>query len=141
MSEIYVPLEHFSIDQSRVVSVSFHGFFTKEPLTLYKVEIVQGLPGGFPRPKKEPNGRMVLRCSRPNSFAFGIDDGQPQFAQDVMRILEEEGILVTFFVVANGLKDPETNFSAVYREMLNKGHQIALHSNSHPKWVFHLILG
>lgn len=133
MNEIYVPLEHFSIDQSRVVSVSFHGFYTRDPVTLYKVEIVQGLPGGFPRPGKVPNGRMVLRCSRPNSFAFGIDDGQPQYAQEVMKVLEEEGVLVTFFVVATGLRDKDTNFSSVYREMLGRGHQIALHSNSHPK--------
>lgn len=140
MNEIYVPLEHFSIDQSRVVSVSFHGFYTKETLTLFKVEIVQGLPGGFPVPKEKiDNGRMVLRCSRPGSFAFGIDDGQPEFAQEVMRIVEEENVNVTFFVVGGGLRDQETNFSSVYREMLKRGHQIALHSDSHPKFVAALV--
>lgn len=104
------------------------------------MEIVQGLPGGFPVPKEKiDNGRMVLRCSRPGSFAFGIDDGQPEFAQEVMRIVEEENVNVTFFVVGGGLRDQETNFSSVYREMLKRGHQIALHSDSHPKFVAALV--
>jgi hypothetical protein len=132
-NEIYVPLSHFHIDQSRVLSVSFNGFYTKESLTLYKVEIVPELPMGLRVPNRLANGRMVLRCTRPNSFAFGIDDGQPRFAQEVMDILEKENILVTFFVVGAGLRDEETNFTQVYREMLRRGHQIALHSNTHRK--------
>ena len=55
-----------------------------------------------------------------------------QFTQ-VMDILEDEKIFVTFFVVAGGLRDESTNFSSVYREMRRRGHQIALHSDSHPK--------
>ncbi|OJJ34106.1 hypothetical protein ASPWEDRAFT_69841 [Aspergillus wentii DTO 134E9] len=132
-NEIYVPLEHFQIDQSRVVSVSFNGFYSRESLTLYKVEIIPDLPKSVPTPSKLPSGQMALRCSRPNSFAFGIDDGQPRFAQEVMKILEEEGILVTFFVVGAGLRNEETNFTRVYREMLKRGHQIALHSTTHQK--------
>lgn len=132
-NEIYVPLSHFHIDQSRVLSVSFNGFYSTESLTLYKVEIVPELPMGIRVPNRLANGRMVLRCTRPNSFAFGIDDGQPRFAQKVMDILEKEGILVTFFVVGMGLRDEETNFTQVYREMLRRGHQIALHSNTHRK--------
>ncbi|RHZ44386.1 polysaccharide deacetylase family protein [Aspergillus thermomutatus] len=132
-NELYVPLSHFHIDQSRVLSVSFNGFYTKESLTLYKVEIVPELPMGVRVPNRLANGRMILRCSKPNSFAFGIDDGQPHFAQKVMDILEKENILVTFFVVGTGLRNEETNFTQVYREMLRRGHQIALHSNTHPK--------
>ncbi|OQD69258.1 hypothetical protein PENPOL_c002G10243 [Penicillium polonicum] len=137
--ELYIPLTHFDIDFNRVVSVSFHGFYTKEPITLYHVEIVPDIPmpsqenGHYRLPGKLPNGRLVLRCSRPNSFAFGIDDGQPQFAQRVMRILDEEGVQVTFFVVGAGLTDRSSNFTEFYKEMLKKGHQVALHSNTHPK--------
>lgn len=137
--ELYIPLSHFEIDQTRVVSVSFHGFYTREPLTLRRVEIVPTVPSpteandNFRMPGKLPSGRLILRCTRPGSFAFGIDDGQPQFAQEVMRILDRENVPVTFFVVGAGLKDPETNFTQVYREMLERGHQIALHSNTHPK--------
>jgi hypothetical protein len=140
--DLYVPLTHFEVDFNRVVSISFHGFYTEEPITLYRIEIVAAVPepspdnGHFRLPGKLPSGRLVLRCSRPNSFAFGIDDGQPQFSQRVMRILDEEGVRVTFFVVGAGLRDPSTNFTTFYKEMLKKGHQIALHSNTHPKWVY-----
>lgn len=134
-NDIYIPLEHFRVDLSRVVSVSFHGFWTKEVVTVYSVEIVNGLPEGVKVPGKVENGRMVLRCSRENAFAFGIDDGDPRFARQIMDILEEEKVFVTFFVVANGLRDESTNFSSVYREMRRRGHQIALHSDSHPKYV------
>lgn len=140
-TELYIPLSHFHIAQNRVVSVSFHGFYTNESITLHRVEIVPMVPSPSPEneyfriPSKLPNGRLVFRCSRPGSFAFGIDDGQPQLAQEVMKILDKEDVRVTFFVVGAGLRDPETNFTQVYREMLQKGHQIALHSNTHPKYV------
>ncbi|KAI9374088.1 hypothetical protein BJX61DRAFT_345481 [Aspergillus egyptiacus] len=130
-NDIYVPLDHFNIDQSRTVSVSFHGFYSEEPLTLYKVEIEPEIPSGFYVPPKLETGELFLHCTRPNSFAFGIDDGLPHLVQEVMTILEEEDILVTFFVVGAGLRDKEANFSQVYNEMLQRGHQIALHSDTH----------
>lgn len=138
-SELFIPLSHFRINHERVVSVSFTGFYTDEPITLYRVEIVSDVPspaawnGYFTIPVKLPTGQLTLRCSRPNSFAFGIDDGQPQYAQEVMRILDEEDVRVTFFAVATGLRDRSTNFTRFYGEMLKKGHQVALHSNTHPK--------
>ncbi|KAF3390305.1 Chitin deacetylase [Penicillium rolfsii] len=137
--ELFIPLSHFRVNQKRVVSVSFTGFYTREPITLYRVEIVPDVPspaawnGYFSIPEKLPTGQLILRCSRPNSFAFGIDDGQPQYAQEVMRILDEEDVRVTFFAVATGLRDGSTNFTRFYSEMLKKGHQVALHSNTHPK--------
>lgn len=140
-TELYIPLSHFNIDLSRVVSVSFTGFYTKEPINLYRVEIVSTVPppstanNHFGIPEKAPSGSLILRCSLPNSFAFGIDDGQPRYAQEVLRILDEEDVRVTFFVVGAGLSDPTTNFTNFYQEMLKKGHQVALHSNTHPKYV------
>ncbi|KAL2867034.1 polysaccharide deacetylase family protein [Aspergillus lucknowensis] len=132
-NDIYVPLNHFVIDHSRAVSFSFHGFFSRDSLTLYKVEIVPDVPSDFYVPPKLENGKLFLHCTRPNSFAFGIDDGLPHLVPDVMNILEEEKILVTFFVVGAGLRDKESNFSHVYKEMLEKGHQIAFHSDTHQK--------
>ncbi|PYI02513.1 glycoside hydrolase/deacetylase [Aspergillus sclerotiicarbonarius CBS 121057] len=134
-NDIYIPLWHFHVDHSRALSVSFSGFYSSEPVTLYRVEIVSAgsVPRGFSVPRRMDNGRVLLRCSRPGAFAFGIDDGQPRFAQEVMKILEEEQILVTFFVVGKGLRDLETNFSNVYGEMLRRGHQVALHSDTHRK--------
>ena len=95
------------------------------------MEIVPELPWGFYIPPKLETGKLFLHCTKPNSFAFGIDDGLPSLVQDVMKILEEEEILVTFFVVGAGLRDKEANFSGVYTEMLERGHQIALHSDTH----------
>jgi hypothetical protein len=137
--ELFIPLSHFRINHNRVVSVSFSGFYTDEVITLHRVEIVSSIPlptvenGHFKIPEKLPTGELILRCSRPNSFAFGIDDGSPRFAQEVMRILDEENVRVTFFAVGAGLRDTTTNLTMFYREMLNKGHQVALHSNTHPK--------
>ncbi|OJJ61230.1 hypothetical protein ASPSYDRAFT_77458 [Aspergillus sydowii CBS 593.65] len=130
-NDIYVPLNHFEIDQSRTVSISFHGFFSEEMVTLYRVEIVPELPKGFYVPPKLETGKLFFHCTKPNSFAFGIDDGMPHLVQDVIKILEEEKILVTFFVVGAGLRDKEANFTDVYKEMLQRGHQIALHSDTH----------
>lgn len=137
--ELFIPLSHFRINQNRVVYVSFTGFYTNESITLHRVEIVSNIPppreenNYFKVPEKLPTGDLILRCSRPNSFAFGIDDGSPRFAQEVMRILDEENVRVTFFAVGAGLRDTSTNLTRFYREMLNKGHQVALHSNTHPK--------
>lgn len=137
--ELFIPLSHFRIDQNRVVSVSFSGFYTNKSITLHRVEIVSNVPppteenNHFKIPEKLPTGELILRCTRPNSFAFGIDDGSPRFAQEVMRILDEENVRVTFFAVGAGLRDTTTNLTSFYREMLTKGHQVALHSNTHPK--------
>ncbi|KAJ5632817.1 hypothetical protein N7490_009156 [Penicillium lividum] len=138
-TELFIPLSHFRINHNRVVSVSFSGFYTDVPLVLRRVEFVSTIPPPSPEnnhfliPEKAPTGTVVLRCSRPNSFAFGIDDGQPQYAQKVMQILDEEDVRATFFVVGAGLTDSTTNFTNFYREMMGKGHQVALHSNAHPK--------
>ncbi|OAL74832.1 hypothetical protein A7D00_0427 [Trichophyton violaceum] len=129
---IYVPLSHFHINFMRPNSIGFHGFYAGGDVTLFKVEIVSSLPDDMKLPEKLPTGTLALRCKRPNSFAFGIDDGQPQYAQEVMKIIAEEGILVTFFTVGNGLLDEAANFTNVYKEMLGRGHQVALHTFSHP---------
>lgn len=133
--DVYVPLAHFHIDLSSVISVSFSGFVGTETVTLRRVEIVKIAPAGTTIPVKLPSGNLALRCTRPNSFAFGIDDGQPWLAREVMDILAEEDVLVTFFAVGDGLRNRDTNLTEVYREMIRRGHQLALHSNTHRKYV------
>ncbi|KAK8088273.1 carbohydrate esterase family 4 protein [Apiospora hydei] len=112
-SDIYIPISHFNIDRSRVIGLAFKGFYTTESVVLKKVEIVPSIPATFQIPSKLPSGNFVFACKRPNSFAFAIDDGDPALAQQVMRIVREEDIKVTFFT--------------------SQGHQIALHSFTHPK--------
>ncbi|KAK7924459.1 hypothetical protein PG985_006513 [Apiospora marii] len=132
-SDIYIPISHFNIDRSRVIGLAFKGFYTTESVVLKKVEIVPSIPASFKIPSKLPSGNFVFACKRPNSFAFAIDDGDPGLAQQVMSIVKEENIKVTFFTVGAPLEDPSTNLTNVYREMQSQGHQIALHSFTHPK--------
>lgn len=75
---------------------------------------------------------IYFACTRPNSFAFAIDDGVPELAQQVMEIVRSEGIKVTSSTVGAPLLDPATNLSNVYKEMHSQGHQVALHSFTHP---------
>jgi peptidoglycan/xylan/chitin deacetylase (PgdA/CDA1 family) len=132
-SDIYIPLSHFNVIKSRIVGVSLRGFYKTDGLALRKIEIVPSVPAGFNIPAKLPSGQLIFACKRPNSFAFAIDDGDPKFAQQVMKTIKDAGIKVTFFTVGAPLMDQSTNLSSVYNEMASQGHQIALHSYTHPK--------
>ena len=50
-----------------------------------------------------------------------------------MQILKEEDVKVTFFAVGKGLADESTNLTNVYKEALSLGHEVGLHSWSHPR--------
>jgi peptidoglycan/xylan/chitin deacetylase (PgdA/CDA1 family) len=130
---IYIPISHFNIDLTRVVGFALKGFHSIEPVTLSVIEIVSSVPAGTTVPAKDQTGNLVFACKRPNSFAFAIDDGQPDLAQEVLKIIREEDIKVTFFTVGAPLLDTSTNLTNVYKEMQAAGHQLALHSFTHPK--------
>ncbi|KAI0444284.1 hypothetical protein F4803DRAFT_261377 [Xylaria telfairii] len=131
-TDIYIPLSHFNIDRSKVIGVALKGFYSSTATVFSKIEIVSQVPSSFKVPVKLPSGNFIFACKRPNSFAFAIDDGDPAYAQQVMRVIDEAGFKATFFTVGAPLLDPSTNLSNVYREMEAKGHQIALHSYTHP---------
>lgn len=131
--EIYIPLRHFNIDKRRTIGVAFKAFRSSTPTTLSLVEIVATLPAGRSVPGKKATGKLFFECTRPNSIAFGIDDGVPGLAQRTMEIIKKAGIKVTFFTVGESLYDEEGNFTAIYREAIARGHQVALHSMTHPK--------
>lgn len=130
---IYMPIDHFKIELSRAVAVAIKGFYKSDPVTLSVIEIVPSIPSSFTIPNKLESGDLVFACKRPNSFAFAIDDGSPEYAQQVLKIVKEENIKVTFFTVGAPLLDESNNLTNVYREMQAAGHQIALHSYTHPK--------
>ncbi|KIH92250.1 hypothetical protein SPBR_02305 [Sporothrix brasiliensis 5110] len=132
-TDIYIPIAHFNVDLSRVTTFAFKGFYTLAPTTLKRIEIVPSVPADVTIPNKLPSGNLVFACKRPNSFAFAIDDGDPVLAQQVVEIVKSENINVTFFTVGLPLEDPSTNLSTVYLDMQARGHQIALHSFTHPK--------
>ncbi|KAI1822253.1 hypothetical protein F4861DRAFT_407827 [Xylaria intraflava] len=131
-SDIYIPMNHFNVDRSRVIGVAVKGFYSTQATKFSKIEIVDQVPSSFKVPVKLPTGNFVFACKRPNSFAFAIDDGDPALAQQVIRTIDEAGFKATFFTVGAALLDPSTNLSNVYHEMKSKGHQIALHSFTHP---------
>ncbi|ORX95872.1 glycosyl hydrolase [Clohesyomyces aquaticus] len=130
---IYMPISHFNINLARTIGIAIKGFYKTDNVVLSVVEIVPSVPAGFTIPNKLESGDLVFACKRPNSFAFAIDDGDPSMAQEVMNIIKSENIKVTFFTVGAPLLDPSTNLTNVYREMQSQGHQIALHSFTHPK--------
>lgn len=131
-TDVYIPMSHFAVDRSKVIGVALKGFYSTTPTVFSRIEIVPRVPAGVTVPVKLPSGTFVFACTRPNSFAFAIDDGDPAYAQQVMRAIDAAGFKATFFTVGAPLLDPSTNLSAVYREMAAKGHQIALHSYTHP---------
>ncbi|KAF2501984.1 glycoside hydrolase/deacetylase [Lophium mytilinum] len=133
-TDIYIPLSHFNMNMTRVIGVALKGFYhPTDSLKLTRIELLPTIPPSFPIPPKLPTGSLLFHCRRPNSFAFGIDDGEPEYAQTVLQILAEENVTVTFFTVGQALLDPSTNLSNVYRDAAARGHQIALHSFTHPK--------
>lgn len=132
-SDIYIPMSHFNINQTRTVGIALKGFYSTDSTVLSKVEIVPSIPTGFTIPSKLASGNLIFACKRPNSFAFAIDDGDPALAQQVLQVIKEEAIKVTLFTVGAPLEDSSTNLTNVYNEMMADGHQIALHSFTHPK--------
>jgi peptidoglycan/xylan/chitin deacetylase (PgdA/CDA1 family) len=131
-SDIYMPLNHFNVNLTRVIGFALKGFYSTSPTTVSKIEIVDALPAGWKLPNKLASGRLVFSCTRPNSFAFAIDDGDPQYAKRVMEIIKQADIPVTFFTVGLPLLDPSSGLADIYKEMKSRGHQIALHSYTHP---------
>lgn len=56
-----------------------------------------------------------------------FDDGPSKLTLDVLKVLDEQNVKATFFVVGNKVKQsPE-----IIREIHTKGHLLALHSYSH----------
>ena len=132
-TDIYVPLSHFLINKQYTIGFSFKSFQTTSPATFSVVEIVQTVPPTVVIPAKLPTAPLYFACTRPNSFAFAIDDGVPRLAEQVMQIIRDADIKVTFFTVGLPLLDKATKFADVYKDMSSRGHQIALHSFTHPK--------
>jgi peptidoglycan/xylan/chitin deacetylase (PgdA/CDA1 family) len=131
-TDIYVPISHFSINLKLCIGLAFKGWYTTAATMFSKVELVKTVPNGFLVPSKLDSAPLRFACTRPNSFAFAIDDGDPKYAQQVISYLKAANIHVTFFTVGAALLDATTNLTNVYAEMLAQGHQIAYHSFTHP---------
>lgn len=131
-TDLYIPMSHFSINRTNTIGFSLKGFYGNTSTIFSKIEIVQTVPSGFLVPSKLPTAPLIFSCTRPNSFAFAIDDGDPALAQQVVNTVASAGIQVTFFTVGAALLDQSTNLTNVYKGMLAAGHQVAYHSFTHP---------
>lgn len=131
-TDIYVPVSHFNINRKVAIGFALKGFYTSTATVVSKIELVKTVPSGFLVPSKLDSAPLVFACTRPNSFAFAIDDGAPLLAQQVIKTLKAANILATFFTVGAPLLDASTNLTNVYKEMLSLGHQVAYHSYTHP---------
>ncbi|KAK0714805.1 carbohydrate esterase family 4 protein [Lasiosphaeris hirsuta] len=132
-TDIYMPINHFNVNLTRTIGFNLRGFYSNDPTYLTKIEIVDKVPNGWVMPSKLPSGKLVFACTRPNSFAFAIDDGEPKYAARVMEMIKQANIPVTFFTVGLPLLDTTNGLAKIYKDMAARGHQIALHSYTHPK--------
>ncbi|KUJ16056.1 uncharacterized protein LY89DRAFT_102026 [Mollisia scopiformis] len=131
-TDLYVPLSHFQINRTLSIGFALKGFYTTTTTVFSLIEIVKTVPPGFLVPSKLPTAPLIFACTRPNSFAFAIDDGDPTLAQQVVTSVAAAGIHVTFFTVGAALLDQSTNLTNVYKSMMAAGHQVAYHSYTHP---------
>lgn len=131
-TDIYIPVSHFQIDKKKTVGLALKGFYDGTTTTVSKIELVETVPAGFSVPSKLETAPLYFACTRPNSFAFAIDDGSPDLAQQVLQAVNAANIEVTFFTVGAPLLDYSNNLTNVYKEMLGRGHQMAYHSFTHP---------
>lgn len=93
-----------------------------------------GVPQSIKSVPRMDTGTLWNACKDPNMIAFGIDDGVPELMDRAFRIIKDEQIPVTFFVQGSALllTEEDANFTAAYREMIGEGHQIGLHTETHP---------
>jgi len=109
------------------------GSFTNlSPVQISKIEIVTTVPTGYVIPGKAPQAPLVFKCTVPNTVAFGIDDGDPALTQQVLQIVKDENVKVSFFSLGLPLRDPGNNLVTNYRTAIADGNQMAFHSNTHP---------
>ncbi|WP_307998031.1 polysaccharide deacetylase family protein [uncultured Bifidobacterium sp.] len=67
-----------------------------------------------------PSGRKVV--------ALTFDDGPSQYTGQILDVLKDKGVKATFF----NLGQNTANNAATAQRLVNEGHQLASHSNTHP---------
>ena len=79
-------------------------------------------------------GEIVSRVETDRQFvALTFDDGPtPERTKEILKILDSEDVLATFFLNGNDLKKHED----AGKLLINSGHEIGNHSYSHKRMVF-----
>ncbi|KAK9709208.1 hypothetical protein K7432_009173, partial [Basidiobolus ranarum] len=73
---------------------------------------------------------IVLTCDKPGVFALTFDDGPSIYTPTLLKTLKEKQVAVTFFVLGTNVNDP--SLSGFLKQAYDDGHQIAVHTNTHP---------
>ncbi|KAK9764140.1 hypothetical protein K7432_008602 [Basidiobolus ranarum] len=79
---------------------------------------------------QEPIAGVVKTCNKPGVFALTFDDGPSAYTPDLLRVLKEKNVTATFFVL--GVQAAQSSLMAFLKQTFDAGHQIALHTNTHP---------
>lgn len=72
----------------------------------------------------KPDGKVIY---------LTFDDGPEQFTVDIMDLLDKYNAKATFFMLEPNMR----RFPEIVKEMVNRGHQVALHSVTHDKNKFY----
>ncbi|KAI8907854.1 hypothetical protein EDD86DRAFT_227408 [Gorgonomyces haynaldii] len=90
-----------------------------------------GVSNTAPRPQGSvPNdwSGAVLRCSSASDWGLTYDDGPSTLTPKLLSALKQKGLKTTFFVVGSRVAENRQ----ILREAYNDGHQIGIHTWSHP---------
>ncbi|KAJ3070150.1 hypothetical protein HK102_006745, partial [Quaeritorhiza haematococci] len=135
--DLYVPLSAFNIDLRHVRNLRLSGFTRTGGYAFHRIELVPvgGVPGGVTTRPPQTTAPMHLLCKKPNTIAFGIDDGVPELTTRVFDIINRKNIKVTFFTTGAGIENTALPFASLYRNASLNGHEIQAHSYDHPYHV------
>jgi len=110
----HVPKFKLAAKYAALLIVSFIGFF------LYS----------FTYSKSEIFGPVIYRLNSPDKvIALTFDDGpNSEYTEQVLEILEMEGIKGTFFLIGKNVE----RYPQIAKEIVEHGHSIGNHSYTHP---------
>jgi peptidoglycan-N-acetylglucosamine deacetylase len=84
------------------------------------------------RPDLQAFGPALLRTTNPARIALTIDDGpHPASTPAILAALREADASATFFVLADRVQQHR----ALFRQIVDAGHEIGLHGLSHHPWL------
>jgi hypothetical protein len=73
--DIYIPINHLPIRLERTGTLVLGNFRDLTPIEISFIRIVDRVPDSISLPTQIPQSPLIFRCTKPNSLAFGIDDG------------------------------------------------------------------
>src|SRR5207248_386760 len=79
---------------------------------------------------QDPGPGFITKCVKPGHVALTFDDGPSPSTPKLLDYLKAAKIHATFFVLGKSINAKGGN--ATLRAVFEAGHQIALHSNTHP---------